>query len=287
MKKSHIKTGFTLVELLVVISIIAILLAILLPSLTKARNLARRVVCAAHERSMFFSMTSYANVFGGYYPTMNGYEWLNVTTGKTLAMDASAAYWALAYVKYGAEMTMFRDPAKKTNFGNWRIKNYTRQEQEIFRKSIDFSDYSMNGFICWKDTRKVSMEEGAYPSNYSGGSGGGIKNSRRKVGEFKTPASTILLHDGFEAAMDFNEDLGDSYYIPRRPTNAVHNLKQQRGWVIQDPVKWKGCMEEYWRHMRSSNILWLDGHSKPLKEIDKTVSVPCDWYTGGVVREFK
>jgi prepilin-type N-terminal cleavage/methylation domain-containing protein len=40
--------GFTVVELLVVIAIIALLLAILAPSLTHAQELARRVVCASH-----------------------------------------------------------------------------------------------------------------------------------------------------------------------------------------------------------------------------------------------
>ena len=39
------RKGFTLVELLVVIGIIAILIAILLPALTKARESARRAAC--------------------------------------------------------------------------------------------------------------------------------------------------------------------------------------------------------------------------------------------------
>ncbi len=46
------KNGFTLIELLVVISIIALLLSILMPSLNKAKQVAREVVCKAHLHSL-------------------------------------------------------------------------------------------------------------------------------------------------------------------------------------------------------------------------------------------
>ncbi len=62
------RRGFTLIELLVVVAIIALLIAILLPSLGKARELSQRTTCAANLRGIMNSMVLYAADNSASYP---------------------------------------------------------------------------------------------------------------------------------------------------------------------------------------------------------------------------
>jgi prepilin-type N-terminal cleavage/methylation domain-containing protein len=68
------RKGFTLIELLVVIAIIAILVSILLPSIAKARELARRAVCKTNLKGFVNSFVIYQDVF-------NKYPYLGSTSG--------------------------------------------------------------------------------------------------------------------------------------------------------------------------------------------------------------
>lgn len=59
--KRPLRCGFTLVELLIVLGIIALLVAIVLPAITRAREMARRTVCLSNIRQLTTAWIMYAS----------------------------------------------------------------------------------------------------------------------------------------------------------------------------------------------------------------------------------
>ena len=62
------KNSFTLIELLLVTAIIGILVSILLPSLLKAREASRKIVCLSNLKQIGSVLNLYTKNNSGYYP---------------------------------------------------------------------------------------------------------------------------------------------------------------------------------------------------------------------------
>ncbi|MBI3911837.1 MAG: DUF1559 domain-containing protein [Armatimonadetes bacterium] len=66
--------GFTIIEILVVIAVLAILAAMLFPVLVQAREAARRSVCQSNLRQIGMAFTQYVSDFDGAYPSTGNYN---------------------------------------------------------------------------------------------------------------------------------------------------------------------------------------------------------------------
>jgi prepilin-type N-terminal cleavage/methylation domain-containing protein/prepilin-type processing-associated H-X9-DG protein len=94
--KMNRKKAFTLIELLVVVAIIAVLVSILLPALSEARNMARRAVCLTNMHSQAQAMSMYADDNNGLLPARS--EWYSSMI--YLASDHNSDNWRQLFVLY-------------------------------------------------------------------------------------------------------------------------------------------------------------------------------------------
>ncbi len=252
MKKRH---GFTLIELLVVIAVIALLMGILLPSLSRAREQAKKIVCAAHTKGLGVALLMYAddNDRKTHHSPNQGLwdnAYLKPSKVTPLDPDDSFAYWGVAYLPYASTKKIFRCPGTRRP-DDWPEDGWGIAYQEYFK----YCSYGINGYVTWNssDNRNIKIDR-----------------------DFKKHDEVIVFQDHIEQRLDGISS--DMFCIG--PGGSI-NLTQWRPGSSLVESYWRGydTVGECFRHVKSSNTCWLDGHVSAIKETTGE-DVPTSWYTG-------
>ena len=287
------RVGFTLVELLVVIGIIALLIALLLPALSGARKQAVRTACSAKLQQIMIAAQTHRNDHRDYYPLAGVLPGAQPQDGLE---DAEASkYDYLSFPFHG--LTRCLAPISDSLATEM---NYKKQMQSATNAAgvaymLDPTSFIRN-FICpgqASSPLEVAIKPpafyGLYQAHYSGTAGyeltfgepqsyiynevvvgWGLGRLRGKAGRVRQPSLTMFAADGLPSSLVQKRSPNDTIYNSLQDTNegtqTVWNNTATPPVTLADAfigrplfAEDSACFDKL-RHDGKINIAFCDGH---------------------------
>lgn len=231
---SRHRQGFTLIEILVVVAIIALLLSILLPGLNKAREQGKAVVCGSNMSQIFKGILMYTTESRDVLPHL-GYRW-----------RFDIPWWPTQIAKsIGNQFELLKCPSDEHAesfqvFWNRGRPYMDRQPNPDHRPlvSIDLSYWgSCEALTQTTWTVNGQPSKGDWP---------------RKITDYKFPDQNILLVEGKDE---------NASEICMRYERMVESIMT----VTRGSSRDKEIFDSWRRHNGRGNYLFADGHVDRLK----------------------
>ncbi len=245
--------GFTLVELLIVIAIVALLLSILLPSLSAARAMARSAVCKSNLRQLHIGNQTYTNDHDDYYvpaasDMQSGFggrhRWHGVRESSGVHPDPNKNFFDPAKGPLVAALGSKGRVKKCPEF----VPFVDDGSQNAFEAGTGGYGYNLRGVGSRRYDRDAYATWTTPDRTYLLG---------MKTTEIRRPGDTVMFTDAA-----YLEGTGPYYLIEYSFAEAPY-------WVAQDwwppyDVKETVMVSKpsiHFRHRGKTNIVWCDGHA--------------------------
>jgi prepilin-type N-terminal cleavage/methylation domain-containing protein/prepilin-type processing-associated H-X9-DG protein len=244
-KKIQNRAAFTLIELLVVIAIIAILAAMLLPALARAKQKANQISCLNNQRQLALGFILYTGDYGDVMPS-DGSRVMNPNSPPPSGSPDMWIWWngdAQHLVNQSPIMVMIK---AGTNVFRCPMDTYPLRQSSTVNK-YDYS-YTLNGFI--------SADSSASQVNIGMGSSWAVKPGTflpRKLSAIHNPTDKIMLAEEPTSTSDIPAPYAATDYADDGRWLAVAGIGN--GNTITT------------RHNKKGNANFGDGHAQPVDSV--------------------
>jgi prepilin-type N-terminal cleavage/methylation domain-containing protein/prepilin-type processing-associated H-X9-DG protein len=223
--------GFTLIEVLVVVSVISVLMAILMPALAAARSHARSAVCTSNLRQLVLANNGYATENDGFYVPAASDMW-----------DSSGRHrWHGTRESLDEPFEPSKGPLVRY-LGDGKVK-----------RCPEMSEFVQGGE--WESNFEQGCGGYGYNMTYLGSrlgqAGVGFRDSYEKsanVTEVARPGETVMFAD---CAMS-KDGKNLIEYSFAEPPRAVYNGNVMTSFFMSPSV--------HFRHRGRAKVGWADGH---------------------------
>jgi prepilin-type processing-associated H-X9-DG protein/prepilin-type N-terminal cleavage/methylation domain-containing protein len=242
LRRSSRAQGFTLVELLVVIGIIALLIGILLPSLQKAQRVARRTQCQAILKQFANSENMY------------------IAESKGWCVPVKTAHDAVASGRYGTL------PYIRWDFNEVLRKHLGMPVPKVTNVTTNWSTGWKLGLICPEATLAIERTERTISNAYGMNREGVNRDTNRdgvanfndaiafKITEVKRSSEKIFMIDA-------------NYWLTAGGQHGSTS-DYRVNWDVKGENQLSPNGQIMYRHQQGANVLFHDGHAEWRKKED-------------------